>query len=91
LSLNLKEFVMVAAEQSSRRSDFNSMAADVECRTTELIKENPGLSMLIVFGVGIGVGALLGEALPLASMVKTPESTFERVGRQLLETLNIKL
>lgn len=67
-----------------------SGAADVRCLTSGLITANPGLAMLVVFGVGVCVGTLLSEAIPIESMRKVSETTAERIGRQICEALNIR-
>lgn len=78
---------MIASIPTSR--DMNAFATEAQECASDLVKENPALSMLVVFGVGIGVGALLGEAM---SMTRTrPSATMaERIGRQICDTLNIK-
>jgi len=78
---------MIASIPTSR--DINEFATEAQDRASDLVKENPALSMLVVFGVGIGVGALIGEAV---SMTRTrPSATMaERIGRQICDTLNIK-
>ncbi len=81
---------MMSVEQGTSSCATTRMANDAMCRTTEAIKEYPGLSMLIVFGVGVGVGALIGESIPMPSAMKS-ETTFERIGRQLCSALNIQL
>lgn len=77
-------------EQQATQSKNQECSESLMCRTTEMIQENPGLSMLVVFGVGLGVGALLSEAIVQTTAAMQPsESTFERLGRQLCETLHI--
>ncbi len=78
---------MIASLPTSR--DVNAFATEAQERASDMVKENPALSMLVVFGVGIGVGALIGEAV---SMTRTrPSATMaERIGRQICDTLNIK-
>ncbi len=82
---------MIAVDKSDGQCDMGSIARDAQCRTTEMIKDNPGLSMLIVFGVGVGVGALLGEAVSLGTASRHMETTTERIGRQICDALHIKL
>jgi alkyl hydroperoxide reductase subunit AhpF len=79
--------MMIASIPTSR--DVNAFATEAQERASDMVKENPALSMLVVFGVGIGVGALIGEAV---SMTRTrPSATMaERIGRQICDTLNIK-
>jgi len=79
--------MMIASMPTSR--DVNAFASEAQERASEVVRENPGLSMLIVFGVGVGVGALIGEAV-LMSQTRPSESMAERIGRQICDTLNIK-
>lgn len=78
---------MIASMPTSR--DVNAFASEARERASEVVRENPGLSMLIVFGVGVGVGALIGEAV-LMNQTRPSESMAERIGRQICDTLNIK-
>jgi hypothetical protein len=57
--------------------------------TDAAIDAHPGLAMLVVFSVGVGVGALVGQAIPGAALFRPAESTVERLRRQLCEVLNI--
>ena len=78
---------MIASIPTSR--DMNQFATEAQDRASDMVKENPGLSMLVVFGVGIGIGALLGEAMLMART--RPSATMaERIGRQICDTLNLK-
>jgi hypothetical protein len=78
---------MIASIPTSR--DMNAFATEAQDRASDMVKENPGLSMLVVFGVGIGVGALIGEAV-LMSRTRPSATMAERIGRQICDTLNIK-
>jgi hypothetical protein len=78
---------MIASMPTSR--DVNAFASDAQERASDLVRENPALSMLIVFGVGIGVGALLGEAVSMTQS-RPSQTMAERIGRQICDTLNIK-
>jgi len=68
---------------------MNAFATEAQERASDMVKENPALSMLVIFGVGIGVGALIGEAMSMQRA--RPSATMaERIGRQICDTLNIK-
>jgi hypothetical protein len=76
------------------------VAHDVECnsgrmfqealeRPAELAKEYPITSMLMVFGVGLGVGVLLSQAACGSLGYSYHEPTFtERLSRQVFHTVN---
>jgi hypothetical protein len=55
----------------------------------EMIGRNPASSVLMVFGLGLGVGLWLGSALVEAERARRAHSaTFtEKVGRQVLEAI----
>jgi len=78
---------MIASIPTSR--DVNAFATEAQERASDMVKENPALSMLVVFGVGIGVGALIGEAISM-SRARPSATMAERIGRQICDTLNIK-
>jgi hypothetical protein len=83
-----KEFTMIASIPSSR--DVNAFATEAQERASDMVRENPALSMLIVFGVGVGVGALISEAVMMTQTPPTPSTMAERIGRQICDTLNLK-
>jgi hypothetical protein len=55
----------------------------------ELVKEYPVSSMLLMFGIGIGVGIIVGQTLSsaLAEMVEEPTMT-EKMKRQAYDALS---
>jgi len=53
----------------------------------ELVSDYPFSSALLVFGVGLGVGIVLSQALCESSMWQ-PESRTERWGRQMYDYLS---
>lgn len=57
---------------------------------TEMVKEHPLSSMLLVFGVGLGVGVLLGQACagPLMHLAYHEPTTTEKLGRQVYDALS---
>lgn len=79
--------MMIASMPTSR--DVNAFASEAQERASQLVSENPGLSMLVVFGVGVGIGAIIGEVIATTQSRPTP-SMAERIGRQICDTLNIK-
>jgi len=52
-------------------------------RPAEIVKDYPVSSMLVVFGVGLGVGLLLSQAL-CSSMLEPEPTMSERWQRQLM-------
>ena len=79
---------MIAHERSASNSTWN--VGEALEQPVELAKEYPLASMLLVFGVGIGVGVLLGQALagPLNQMMQPEPTMTERLGRQMLDYLS---
>jgi hypothetical protein len=69
---------MVAREMEQRNETFQHAME----RPAELVKEYPVSSMLLLFGVGLGVGVLIGQAM--CSTMFEPETTSERWQRQLM-------
>ena len=58
-------------------------------RPTELVKEHPLPSMLLMFGVGLGVGVLLSQAVCSTLMEAIEEPTMtEKVKRQAFDALS---
>ncbi|MCI0362152.1 MAG: hypothetical protein L0211_27030 [Planctomycetaceae bacterium] len=75
---------MVTRER--KQTADRAMEADNEAmsRPTEMVKEYPVSSMLVVFSVGLGVGLVLSQAL----IPSFHESTMtERMGRQLYDSM----
>jgi hypothetical protein len=52
----------------------------------ECVAQHPGASVLVVFGVGFGMGMLLGHLL--ASPPVEERSSMARFGRQVLDTMS---
>lgn len=71
--------------QQSRFSS-SSMAAAVN-QPTEMVKEYPLSSMLVVFGVGLGVGVLIAQAVggPVIRALSPEPTLMERLGRQMYD------
>jgi hypothetical protein len=73
--------------QQTRRTADQAMSAmnEAMARPTEMVKEYPVSSMLVVFSVGLGVGLVLSQAL----LPSFHESTIsERMGRQLYDSMS---
>jgi hypothetical protein len=62
-------------------------------KPVEMAREYPMSAMLVVFGAGLGVGVLLGQALggPLTQMMQPEPTTAERLGRQMMEYVRSSL
>jgi hypothetical protein len=73
----------MVAQQSE--STWNRMQEAIE-QPVEMAREYPVSSMLVVFGVGLGVGILLSQAV-CSSMVHEPTFS-ERLSRQIYDAVN---
>lgn len=62
-----------------------SMVSEAMAQPTEMIKEYPVSSILVVFGVGLGVGVVLSQAL-IPSFHEPTMS--ERMSRQLYDSMH---
>ncbi len=62
--------------------------ADLAAEPQHLVTDNPLSSTLIIFGAGIGLGLMMSSLLtdPIRHMV-TPETSTEKMRRQLMEAL----
>jgi len=76
---------MIAHERTASNSTWN--VGEALEKPVEMAREYPLASMLLVFGVGVGVGCLLGQALagPLTQMIQPQPTMSERLGRQMLD------
>jgi len=70
---------MVAREMDQMNETFQHAIE----RPAEIVKDYPVSSMLVVFGVGLGVGLLLSQAL-CSSMLEPEPTMSERWQRQLM-------
>ncbi|MDX1945034.1 MAG: hypothetical protein SFU86_06475 [Pirellulaceae bacterium] len=77
---------MVAKEVNRIRSRLRHAAE----QPAELVREYPVSSLLLVFGVGLGIGVLVGQACagPLLSMAYHEPTTTERLSRQAYDALS---
>ena len=75
-----------AANRQSSESTMGQMG-QMMGKPQELVSEYPFSSALLVFGVGLGVGIVLSQAL-CESSAWQPESRSERWGRQMYDYLS---
>jgi len=83
---------MVAHQRDRLAEGFQSMNEGVREaieRPVELVKEYPLSSMLLMFGVGMGVGVLLSQAISgsFIEMFEPEPSTTEKIKRQLYDAV----
>lgn len=67
---------------------FSSAASSALSQPTEMVQEHPLSSMLVVFGIGLGVGVLLSQAIaePVMRAFAPEPSMMEKLGRQIYDT-----
>jgi len=72
-------------EMCNSRMNFQ----DAVEKPMELAREYPVSSMLVVFGVGLGVGLILSQAAvaPIAQMMQPEPSMAEKLGHRMFEAL----
>lgn len=80
---------MIASPCPTPTGSLSQAASYVQCQTSDMVRRNPAMSMLVLFGVGVAIGALIGEAIPMQT-ARPVETTFERIGRQLCDAFNVK-
>lgn len=69
----------------SSTSSAMSSVSDAMSKPTEMVQEYPVSSMLVVFGIGMGIGVALSQALIPAFHEPTMS---ERMTRQLYDGMN---
>jgi len=71
------------------RHRFSSMRSSMS-QPTEMVKDYPLSSMLVVFGLGLGVGVLLSQAIaePVMRAMAPEPSMMEKLGRQMYDALH---
>jgi len=76
----------MVAQQEHR---FNDQFREAIERPVEMVKEYPLASMLLMFGMGLGVGVLVSQSLcsVLAEMAEEPTMT-EKVRKQVMDALS---
>jgi hypothetical protein len=77
---------MVAHEGKQRISEGMWHAIE---QPSEMVKEYPVSSMLLAFGVGLGVGVVIAQACagPLMHYVQHEPTTTERLSRQIYDAV----
>ena len=76
----------MVAHPSDRLGEFRHVLE----QPTELVKEYPLSSMLMLFGVGLGVGVVIGQAMcsPMLHAMHPEPTMTERVSRQIYDTVS---
>lgn len=76
----------MVAQQEHR---FNDQFREAMERPVEMVKEYPLASMLLMFGMGLGVGVLVSQSLcsVLAEMTEEPTMR-EKVRKQVMDALS---
>lgn len=75
---------MVTQERKRVGERVTSAANEAMAKPKEMLHEYPLSSMLVVFGLGMGVGVIIGQALIPAYHEPTVS---ERMGRQLHDSM----
>lgn len=75
------------AHQGAQNSRMNFQ--DAVDKPMELAREYPMSSMLVIFGVGLGVGLVLSQAVaaPLANMMQPEPTMTEKLGQRVYEAI----
>jgi len=76
----------MVAQQEHR---FNDQFREAMERPAEMVKEYPLASMLLMFGMGLGVGVLVSQSVcsVLSEMVEEPSMT-DKVRKQVIDALS---
>jgi hypothetical protein len=76
----------MVAHHPNRMSDIRNSLE----QPTELVKEYPLSAMLILFGVGLGVGVLIGQTVanPIAHAFQPEPTMTERLSRQVYDAVS---
>jgi len=74
---------------AQREHRFNDQFREAMERPAEMVKEYPLASMLLMFGMGLGVGVLVSQSLcsVLTEMAEEPTMT-EKVRKQVIDALS---
>jgi len=84
----------MVAHQSNRMQegfgDYQQMFHDAMERPAELVKEYPLSTMLLMFGVGLGVGVVLSQTVcsAFAEAMEVEPSMAEKVKRQVYDAVS---
>lgn len=74
-------------------SRMRSAAEPMRARPQQMVREHPLESALVVFGLGVGIGVVIGTALAgsLREFREPAPSAAQRIGRQVLEAVSQSL
>jgi len=74
---------------AQREHRFNDQFREAIERPAEMVKEYPLASMLLMFGMGLGVGVLVSQSVcgMLAEIAEEPTMT-DKVRRQVIDALS---
>lgn len=81
---------MVSQRKSEPTSRISSMMGTAIQQPKQVVEEYPISSMLIVFGIGLGVGVVLSQALcdPVMRAFQPEPSFTEKLGRSMYEAMS---
>jgi hypothetical protein len=81
---------MVSQRKSEPASRISSMMESAARQPKQVVEEYPISSMLVVFGIGIGVGVVLSQALcePIARAWQPEPSFTEKLGRSMYDAMS---
>ena len=81
---------MVSQRKSQPTSRISSMMETAVHQPRQVVEEYPVSSMLVVFGIGIGVGLVLTQALcePISRAFQPEPSFTEKLGRSMYEAMS---
>jgi hypothetical protein len=71
----------------NRKNQMSSVWEEASSAPREWMEEHPLPSTLVSFGIGIGIGVIIGHALAGSSRHEAESSTMEKFGRQAFEAL----
>lgn len=77
---------MIAARPSSE-CDVEGFACAAQQQAADLVRENPAVAMMVVFGVGLAVGVAMGELMSSTNRVNHNNTLWERAGRELYNAM----
>jgi hypothetical protein len=85
----MEGIAMVSQRNTQSGSRISSMMEGAVQRPKQAVEEYPISSMLVVFGVGLGVGVVLSQALcaPLMRAFEPEPSFTEKLGRSMYDAM----
>ena len=77
---------MIAHQSASNSRMYFQEAVE---KPMEMTREDPVSSMLVVFGVGLGVGLILSQAVatPIVHMMQPEPTITEKLGQRVFEAI----